>query len=115
MSEQRNRDHQEPADEQERRDEGQVGSPADRAGDAGRVVSDAAAGVTGLGAGLLGGLAGALDGLVGGLTGERASERRTQIHPWDLPSASEGPGEPDSDTEKSDASDGYDEDYDRIH
>jgi hypothetical protein len=88
------------------------GSVAGNAGDVGRGLADAATDIAGLGTGLLGGLAGALDGLVGGLAGDRASTRRTKIHPWELPPGTEDEDAPD---EASNEPDEYDEDYDRIH
>jgi hypothetical protein len=88
------------------------GSVAGNAGDVGRGLADAATDIAGLGTGLLDGLAGALDGLIGGLAGEKASTRRTKIHPWELPSDTEDQDAPD---EASNKPGEYDEDYDRIH
>ena len=88
------------------------GSGAGSAGDVGRGLLEAATDIADLGTGLLGGLAGALDGLVGGLAGQRASTRRTKIHPWELPPETEDDHSPDEVLNKPDE---YDEDYDRIH
>jgi len=87
-------------------------SVAGSAGDVGRELADAATDIAGLGTDLLGGLTGALDRLVDGLAGDRASTRRTKIHPWELPPDAEDEDAPD---ETSKEPDGYDEDYDRIH
>ena len=88
------------------------GSVAANARDVGRGLSDAATDLAGLGTGLLGGLAGALDELVSGLAGERASTRRTKIHPRDIPPETEDGDAPD---EASKDPDGFDEDPDRNH
>ena len=115
MSEQRDRNHEGSPDERERGGAGRDDrSPVGRAGEAGRGLADAATGAVGLASGLLGELAGALDGLVGGLAGDSASKRRTQIHPWELPSESDETDQPDADVKKRETSDVYDEDYDRI-
>lgn len=115
MNEQCDRNKAGSPDEQEQDGERRDRSAVDRTGEAGRGLGDAVTGAAGLASGLLGGLTGALDGLVGGLTGERASRRRTQIHPWELPSYSDETDDPDGDAGKSDAPDEYDGDYDRIH
>ncbi len=94
------------------RDRDTGGSVADSASDVGRGLSETVTDMAGLGTGLLGGLAGALGGLVGGLAGERASTRRTKIHPWELQPETEDDHSPDEALNKPDE---YDEDYDRIH
>ena len=97
-------------DENEARE--REGSAAEKVGEVGRDVADTAAGIAGLGTGLLGGLSGALDGLVGGLTGDSSPQRRTRIHPWELPPDSDASGET---SDRPTKPDDYDEDYDRIH
>ncbi|MDP6824460.1 MAG: hypothetical protein QF554_14330 [Dehalococcoidia bacterium] len=104
----KNRHHENEAREPE-------GSAAEAAGEVGREIAETAADVAGLGTGLLGGLAGALDGLVGGLAGDSSSQRRTRIHPWELPPESGEVEEPDETSGDPARPGDYDEDYDRIH